>query len=218
MNLEQAGKIVSLIIDVWPSFLNGREPEGTVRIWQRLFAEDEYQTVGQALYAYISMDNKGFPPSPGQIRALMADLAAEQSGEMTESEAWALVDKATRRGAYNSEEEFAKLPPTIQRCVGDPKQLKAWSQLEEDEVQTVIASNFKRSYRAITEKQSKYAALPQSLRDKLPGLASIGLMPYERKALPPQEKPEIIPTEAPARSTLPDWMIAGMKELEHANV
>ena len=183
MNREEAGKIIAIIIDIWPSFLNGRNPEGTVNIWQKLFAEDDYKAVGQALYAFISTDTKGFPPSPGQLRALMADIVAPQDGRMTDAEAWALVDKATRRGAYNSEEEFAKLPPIIQKCVGDAKQIRAWSQLEGEEVQTVIASNFKKSYRAAVEREQKYIALPQSLKEKLPGLEMIGLMPTERKAI-----------------------------------
>ena len=59
--------------------------------------------------------------------------------------------KTVSRGIYNSGEEFAKLPEEVQRIVGYPRQLHEWAMIDTGEVNTVIASSFRRSWRARKE-------------------------------------------------------------------
>ena len=47
--------------------------------------------------------------------------------------------------------EFEKLPEEVRRVVGHPSQLYEWAMLDTREVNTVIASNFRRAWRARTE-------------------------------------------------------------------
>lgn len=45
--------------------------------------------------------------------------------QLNELEAWSLVEKAIRNSIYNSQEEFSKLPPLVQKAVGSPNVLDA---------------------------------------------------------------------------------------------
>jgi len=48
--------------------------------------------------------------------------------------------------------------------VGSPNQLRAWALMDEETVQSVVASNFQRSYKAIAAKQKEQAALERKLK------------------------------------------------------
>ena len=63
-----------------------------------------------------------------------------------------------------SDEEFAKLPPDVQRAVGSPNMLRTWAVVNYEELQTVIASNFKRDYRAIATQKKDFAQIPSSVK------------------------------------------------------
>ena len=160
MNTEETGKILSVIAQIYPSFRKDRNIEATAKIWQQLFERVPYDTVSRALMNYIATDTKGFPPVPGAINERIMQ-ARELSG-LTENDAWVLVLKAVSRGIYNSGEEFAKLPAEVQRIVGHPAQLHEWALLDAGEVNTVIASAFRRSWRARKEleKALGVAAVP----------------------------------------------------------
>ena len=149
MNENETGKILSVISEMYPSFRKDRNIDATARVWQKIFEHTPYAAVEQALMAYIATDTKGFPPVPGAINERIMQ-ARELSG-LTENDAWVLVLKAVSRGIYNSGEEFARLPEEVQRIVGHPAQLHEWAMLDAGEVNTVIASAFRRSWRARKE-------------------------------------------------------------------
>ena len=87
--------------------------------------------------------------------------------EMTEQEAWSLVLKALSNGTYGSQKEFDKLPPVLQRLVGSPNQLKEWALMDSDTVNSVVASNFQRSYRARAANEREFLALPSDVRQAM---------------------------------------------------
>lgn len=59
-----------------------------------------------------------------------------------------MVRKAIANGIYGAETEYSKLPPLVQKAVGDPGQLRAWATSEAESLETVAQSNFMRCYRA----------------------------------------------------------------------
>ena len=149
MTEQETGKILSVIAEMYPSFLKDRNVQATQDVWLSIFRETPYELVRQALMSYIATDTKGFPPAPGAINeriGMMRELNA-----MNENQAWSLVYKALSRGYYNSREEFDKLPEEIQRIVGSPAALREWSLLDTHEVSTAIAGSFKRIWRARKE-------------------------------------------------------------------
>ena len=165
MTREDTIKILSVLRGAYPSFyrdITKQEAESTIALWESMFDEEPYELVGAAVKAFIAGDGKGFPPAIGQIKERIRQIT--QPEEMTEQEAWALVSKALRNSTYGSEEEFAKLPPEIQAVVHDPGQLRQWAISPADDVETVIASNFMRSFRTKQKASKEYMALPTSVK------------------------------------------------------
>lgn len=165
MDRSETIKIMAVLKAAYPNYYRGmdrNELDGVVNLWQSMFDEEPYPLVGAAVKAHISTDTKGFPPVIGQIKEAVRKLT--QPEEMTELEAWEQVRRALSRSAYNSAEEFAALPESLRRIVGSPAVLREWSQLPVDEVQTVVASNFQRSYRARASHERERAALPGEVK------------------------------------------------------
>jgi hypothetical protein len=165
MTREDTIKILTVLRGAYPAFyrdITKQEAESTIALWASMFEEEPYELVGAAVKAFISGDGKGFPPAIGQIKERIRQIT--QPEEMTEQEAWSLVAKALRNSTYGSEQEFAKLPPEVQAVVHDPGQLKQWAMSPADEVETVIASNFMRSFRVKQKTSKEYLALPTSVK------------------------------------------------------
>ena len=165
MTREDTIKILSVLRGAYPAFyrdITKQEAESTIALWESMFDEEPYELVAAAVKAFISGDGKGFPPAIGQIKERIRQIT--QPEEMTEQEAWTLVSKALRNSTYGSEEEFAKLPPEIQAVVHDPGQLRQWAIGPAEDVETVIASNFMRSFRAKQKASKEFMALPTSVK------------------------------------------------------
>lgn len=165
MTREETLQIMSVLKAAYPSFykdMSRKDALAAVDLWAAMFADDDFGIVCAAVKAMIVNDEKGFPPVIGQVKARIRQLT--EPVQMTELEAWALVSKAVRNSTYNSEEEFAKLPPEIQAVVHDPEQLRQWAMGSTEELETVIASNFQRSFRAKEKSRREYAALPSDVK------------------------------------------------------
>ena len=75
---------------------------------------------------------------------------SQGDNELTETEAWGYLSKALSNSAYKALAEWEKLPQAIKETVS-PHLLKEWAMLDCNDVQTVIQSNFMRSYRVKKE-------------------------------------------------------------------
>ena len=184
MTLQETAALIVSIGKMWPSWLDKRDVDGTVKLWQKVFADDDARVIGQALGVFFASDTKGFAPVPGQLKEIALKIQGGDD-QLSEQEAWALVSKAASNAAYHADEEFRKLPPVCRQIVGSPTMLREYSQMDADELHTVVASNFMRSYRVRAEQEREYAKLPSSLRTLMPAIKQIGALPGERvTALP----------------------------------
>ena len=174
MNLAETTKILAIIDEIYPGFIKGRDVKSTATIWQMIFPDESFTEVQKAVMAFVAHDVKGFAPVPGMIKAEL--LSMRPNASMSENEAWGYVSKALKNSMYGYREEFAKLPAEIQQAIGHAEMLREWAMMDESEVQTVIASNFQRSFRAKQASMDKLIALPSSFRENLPGFDRIGLM------------------------------------------
>lgn len=163
MTREETKTLIKAMRTAWPNY-KIEDPTATVDLWATLLADYPYKVISGALYAYM-MGDHAFPPSPGQVVAMIP----KKDGR-SELEAWGLVRRALRNGTYGADAEFAKLPEDVQKAVGSPDQLRAWAMAPEDETETVMQSNFLRSYRAVQERQKAIDALPEKVRDILMGV------------------------------------------------
>lgn len=133
--------------------------QDTVKLWLSAFKNFSNETVQNAVQQFIFTDTKGFAPKIGQIVDIIFSDGREM---MSEVEAWGCVSRALRNSTYGAEEEFKKLPESVKRVVGNPDRLKEWAVLDEKEVQTVVASNFMRSYRAAGKESAVYDKIGQA--------------------------------------------------------
>jgi hypothetical protein len=133
-------------------------------VWYMLLAEYDYKDVSQAVKSYMSTEK--FPPVPADIIDKMHKVH-EMPSEMSELEAWNKVYKAICNSSYHAQEEFDNLPPLIQRIVGSPNQLSEWGRCDIEEVNTVIQSNFMRSYKAKSSQQKTFNRLPSDVKQQI---------------------------------------------------
>ena len=135
--------------------------------WADMLSDYSYEQINVALKTYIRTDTSGFAPSIGQLVGKLQMVS--QPNELNEMEAWALVSQALKNGYYGAEEEFAKLPEVVQKAVGTPANLRAWSHTDEQSIENVVQSNFMRTYRTVVKRENEYAKMPTSIRNLIGG-------------------------------------------------
>ena len=130
-----------------------------MELWYDMLKDMDYQS------AYIGLKNhvatSKFAPTIADIRN---GAVISQPQELNEMEAWSLVSKAIRNSGYNSVEEFAKLPPLVQKAVGLPSQLRTWA-LDENYYEQVAMSSFQRAYKAELKRREELQKMPQNVRN-----------------------------------------------------
>ena len=167
MTREETQKLLMAISAIYPNF----KPEDktlTIDSWHWALEEYPAPAIKAALQIYIKTNGTGFAPSVSQIIACMH--APKTNEYLTEGEAWALVKKAIADGNYHSEERYNELPETVQRAVGGPQMLRQWAMCETSEVNTVIMSNFQRTYKAILSKQDFNNKVPPQIAEVINGV------------------------------------------------
>ena len=174
MTIEEMAQVIDILAIEYPQIAKKTDEEkiAMMSLWAGMFADDPGQMVAMAVKAFMASDEEGFPPKMGQIKAIIRKMTMPAELAMTEIEAWALVSRAASNAAYGADEEFAKLPPIVQKLVGSPNQLRQWAMMDEDTVSSVVASNFQRSYKAIVAKEKETLALPADVREGMQALAA----------------------------------------------
>jgi hypothetical protein len=181
MTLLETGAVMDLLTVAYPKFGRGLTKDmqiKTAELWASMFAEDDVQIVLAAIKALIATKTDDWPPAIGLIKEFILKLTQPQ--QMGETEAWALINKAIKNYSFYDKPEnnpYYKLPTVLQRVVGSPEHIKEWGLLPEDEVQTVVASNVMRSYRAKAKQEHEIAMIPESVKlfiGQGPGLKRIG--------------------------------------------
>lgn len=193
MTYDETLTIMSVLKAAYPSYykdMRRSDADAIVSLWVEMFKDDPAEIVAMAVKAHIATDKKGFPPHIGAIKEAIVKL--KTSDEMTEMEAWALVNKATQNSTWNAKEEFDKLPPVIQRLVGSPNQLREWAMMDSATINSVVASNFQRSYKARAANEREVLALPQDVRQTMEALSAGMQMPG-------------LPESTEAKSDLAEW-------------
>lgn len=128
-------------------------------VWYSMLKDLDYAIASRAVQMHLQTEES--PPTVAGIRKQSVKLKADEADDLNETAAWSLVLKAIRRSTYYSEEEFAKLPATVQRAVASPKQLREWAMLEDvdGKTLTVIQSNFQRTFRAEQQRERERSKL-----------------------------------------------------------
>jgi hypothetical protein len=147
--------------DSYPNYKPNNISE-TVDVWCMMLEDYNYNQISVALKAYVTSDTSGFAPSIGELIAKIQMISQPQ--ELNEMEAWSLVSKALRNGTYGAVEEFSRLPPTVQEAVGNPDNLRNWATSDYKAIETVIQSNFIKTYRSVTSRTEEIKRVPAEIQ------------------------------------------------------
>lgn len=133
--------------------------EDAAKIWYQMLKDIEYRRLSMALQKHMMTSQ--FPPTIADLRK----HSIQEQDHMSDLAAWALVRQAISNSTYHSEEEFAKLPPLIQKAIGYPANLREMASMDIETVNSVEQSNFLRVYRATVAREKELLQLSPSMRE-----------------------------------------------------
>lgn len=160
MTMEEARKVVATLMVTYPNY-NPVDEELAAKTWVDVAGDFTYSQISKGLNLYMRMSASGFAPTPGQVINTLYN--ASKPPQLNEMEAWSLVSKAIRNSGYNSEKEFAKLPPLVQKAVGLPRQLRTWA-LDESYNESVVMSGFMKVYKETVLQNKERSKIPREIR------------------------------------------------------
>lgn len=171
MTMSQTAEMMAILRAAYPRFYVGMTREdasAALNLWHGFFADDDASLVSDAVKAFIASDTKGFPPVVGQIREKLDVINQAVHGfELTPQTAWGLVKRAMKDSAYHSAEQFAELPEVVQEVVGSPSQLHEWAISNDGVSESVIASNFQRSFAARAAVHKEIRMMPGDVKARI---------------------------------------------------
>ena len=161
MTIDETKKVMAYIAAAYPRYfanVTRESAERQVIPWFDALGEYSAGAVMTGVKSYISADNSGFPPSPGQIVHYIhfTGHPADHSG----TEAWALVRRAVNCPWDQMEASFQTLPEMVRRAVGNAASLRELAMMDTQKFETVAQSNFLRVYAAEQKRQATEQRLP----------------------------------------------------------
>lgn len=181
MTVDEFGIFADAIKTYFPKD-NMLPTEKAMDLWFDMLRDLDYGFASMALKNHVA--TSAFSPTIADIRKQYSIIS--NPVELNEMEAWSLVVKAMGNSLNNSTEEFAKLPPLVQKAVGLPSQLREWGTTENLNKE-VIMSNFQRAYKAELKRHEELQKMPQKLRQMIEK-SNIGSYPAQIE----QKRQEII--------------------------
>lgn len=167
MTVNESAAIIAVLQACYPRYYRGltkEEYKNMVILWTDLFADFDYQRVKAGVQAYLANDKNGFPPSPGQVIAMIRAAGNNDIGGL---EAWALVRKAVQNSYYHADEEYERLPEAVKKAVGSSANLRAMAMMDIATFESVEQSHFIRTYNAVLMRKNAVDSIPTNVRDML---------------------------------------------------
>ena len=146
MNQEQREHMEAMLIDMTEKLPKQCvSPDGN----RYVYNPDALRAAAEAAHALIALHNAARPEAePSPVGGIT---------EPTEDEAWELTVRAIRniRGnrARSREEEFAKLPPIVQKVLKRPDMLYEWGLVSPRMLDTEAQANFRAAFRELSARE-----------------------------------------------------------------
>ena len=168
--------IMAILQAAFPAFYRNTtaaDAKVAVNLWAEMFADASADDVATAVKAIIATQIESFPPTIGAVKEKMRML--KNPNRMTAQDAWVWVQKAASGSI-----RWADLPSPVQRAIGSQAILNEWQMIDSNSFNTVIYSNFVKSFRDYEERESVTAKLPPSVKNMISGVADSMKMLNER--------------------------------------
>lgn len=167
MTMDETIGLLGIMKIAYPNFyknLSSAEAEQTALLWNQMFENDNAKLVTESVKALVC--TLKYPPTIADVKEKMR-LITKPPG-LTEMEAWNQVKVAIKY--YTASEEFDKLPKLLKKLVGSAGQLREWAHMKPEHVETVVKSNFMRSYTARVKADEQLESLPESTKELINSL------------------------------------------------
>ena len=161
MTREQTKKMILYLHMAYRDFCGDKDLTSVVNIWHDAFKDYDVKVVEIAAKNYVKTNE--FAPT---IAGIMKQIRQISKTE-TETDLWALIQKAASNGIYNSAEEFEKLPPECQSFIGSADALKELSQIDMATMETVVKGQFLKRVESIQSHQEVQKGLPAEVRQAI---------------------------------------------------
>src|SRR5690554_6082792 len=182
MTRQEALAVLAMLKTAYPTFyknLSKEDINAAVNLWATMFSDEPVSIITEAVKSLIC--TLKYPPTIADVKEKIAMIIQSQTQTMTEMEAWQRVKVAI--SYYNAGENFAELPPILQKIVGSPNVLREWALMNGEVVNSVIQSNFMRSYKTKVAQEKEHAMLPSSTKQLIAGLAQKHSLPEGKHEL-----------------------------------
>lgn len=157
MTKEDTKKMLAYLWTAYPGFLDGLNLTAAVNVWNDAFKEEDVRIVSKAVSNYV----KTVPYTP-TIAGIQKQIDIIKESQ-TDTDYWALIQKAIGNSIYNSKEEFEKLPEVCKSFVGSASALRDMAQADTGVINTVVKGQFLKRVEAIREHQNVQKGLPVSV-------------------------------------------------------
>ena len=150
LNREEVIKVLAFLKVAYPSFyknMRREEAEETINLYREMFADCDFKVVAVIVKEWIQSEK--FPPTVADIKQKIYSLTTQEKLPM---DLWASLKKAIGNSAYNSVEEFDKLPTECKMFIKNASQLKELSQNDSEINNTVVKGQFLKQIEVIRKR------------------------------------------------------------------
>lgn len=158
---EDVIKLLTIIEATYPSF-KVQDRASVLEAWSVILEPYDAEAIRDALVTYTRTNPSKFAPSPAELIGMANRF--DTGNDISMEERIAHIRKAVSNSNYNSKYEFDRLDKLEQRAVGSPDNLRAWANLDMDELETVVFSGVRKSLARAERTENELAALPERRR------------------------------------------------------
>jgi hypothetical protein len=163
-------QLFALISTYWPNFHVPKAPEAAVAFrdaWLRLLSDLDNAAVVAAVDS-LAAEARDFPPPPGVIRHRAVQLQAGAGGPGVD-EAWAEVQAEIGRVGWTVALDPDRKPLFSHPSITATVEAMGWKTLCESENPMADRAHFIKLYGSATERATRDAVMPASVRELLDG-------------------------------------------------
>jgi len=158
MTKEDTKKMLMYLRTAFPGFLEDMNLTDVVNVWHDAFMNEDVRVVSEATRNYAQSSR--YAPTIAGIFEQIKLIKMPASND----DLWALIEKAARNGAYNSAEEFNRLPEECQAFLGSSSALKELAMADMGTMNTIVKGQFMKRVDAIREHREVQRGLPVEVR------------------------------------------------------
>lgn len=172
MTRAETASTLSILVAAYPQFYKNfskQQMDNVLDLWAEMFADDDVYVVKLALKNLIAK-HSGFPPDIAALKAEIKELVLAANNAPTDEELWQKLKSAISDGYYGYAEQYKKLPPVLQRYLGDAHTLRELAVTDEKTLNTVVHGQFLKQIPSIREREEFSRKLSPEIKAVLSGV------------------------------------------------